>query len=195
VSDIIRTAVDEAADQALRAGEVIRHLRAFVARGESERTIESLQALIEQVSATALVGCRERGIQVRFDFDDEPMLVVVNREQIGQVLLSLIRNALEAMQDDEQRILTIGARTPSGTRMAEVTIDDTGPGIAQPVLDRLFQPFNTTKPDQMGVGLSICRTIIEAHGGEIGAESRPRNGTTMRFSLRTVRTEEMARTG
>ncbi|MET0744330.1 MAG: ATP-binding protein [Microvirga sp.] len=191
LSDSIRTAVDEAADQALRAGEVIRQLRAFVARGERERTIESLQVLIGDVSAIALVGCRERDIRVRFDLEDEPMLVVVNREQIDQVFLSLIRNAVEAMQESDTRVLTIGARTQRGSRMVEVTIDDTGPGIAQPVLERLFQPFNTTKPDQMGVGLSICRTIIEAHGGEIGAESRPRHGTTIRFSLRTVRTTDV----
>ncbi|MCF4124570.1 PAS domain S-box protein [Methylobacterium sp. SyP6R] len=188
-------AVDQAADQALRAGQVIRHLREFVARGEGERHIEELPKLIEEASALALVGAKERGVHVTFALDPAAPLVLADRIQVQQVLLNLIRNAIEAMQDSPRRELRVSTRALPGDGLVEIGVADTGPGLAPEVASRLFQPFVTTKPQGMGVGLSICRTIVEAHGGKIRAESRhgqgQGQGTEFRFSLRAVDRREL----
>lgn len=189
---MLREVINEAAEEALRAGQVIRHLREFVARGESEHEIEGLQRLIEEASALALVGAKERGIKADFDFPLENPLVVVNRIQIQQVLFNLIRNAMEAMQDVEERHLTIKAEVVEAGRMVDLSVKDTGLGIAPSVLNKLFTPFTTTKRSGMGVGLSISRTIVEAHGGKIWADSKPGGGTTFHFTLRTIDKEDMA---
>ena len=189
---MIREAVDDAASEALRAGQVIRHLREFVSRGESDREIESLQRLVEEACALALVGAKERGIRVDFDFTLQPTRVVVDRIQIQQVLLNLIRNAIEAMDEVEQRDLTISARMHGDDSMVEVIVQDTGPGLSPEVVSRLFQPFTTTKQSGMGVGLSICRTIVESHGGRIWADSEPGKGTAFHFTLGVVENEELS---
>ena len=187
---MLREAINEAAEQALRAGQVIRHLREFVARGESERHIESLPKLLEEASALALVGAKERGVRVAFHFDPNAAFVLADRIQVQQVLLNLIRNAIEAMEDQPRRELVLATR-PAGDGVVEVSVKDTGPGIAAEVTAQLFQPFVTTKKHGMGVGLSICRTIVESHGGKIWAESLPDKGTTFRFTLKAVHREEM----
>ena len=189
---LVRHAVNEAAEEALRAGEVIRQLREFVARGGSEHQIESLQRLVEEASALALVGAKEKEVKVEFDFPSENPLVFVNRVQIQQVLLNLIRNAIEAMQDVSLRELTIGARTVQSDALVQVSVQDTGSGIAPEILKNLFKPFTTTKQSGMGVGLSISRTIVESHGGKIWADSVPGEGTIFHFTLRTVDKEDMA---
>jgi two-component system sensor kinase FixL len=188
---MLRDAVNEAGEQALRAGQVIRHLREFVARGESERHIENLPKLIEEASALSLVGAKEQGVRVTFDFDPRTPFVLADRIQIQQVLLNLIRNALEAMQETEHRELKVATRTVDEGHV-ELSVADTGPGLAPEVAAQLFQPFVTTKKHGMGVGLSICRTIVEAHGGKIWADSNQGVGTTFRFTLRSVGREEMA---
>jgi PAS domain S-box-containing protein len=190
--EMIREAVNEAAEQALRAGQVIRHLREFVTRGESDRQIESIQRLIEEAGALALVGAKERGIRVEFDFSTQAPKVIVDRIQIQQVLLNLIRNAIEAMHDVSRRELVIRTRALADQECVAVSVQDSGPGIAPEVLSRLFQPFTTTKTSGMGVGLSICRTIVEAHGGKIWADSKLGEGTTFHFTLGTVEHEEIA---
>ena len=185
-------AVNQAAEQALRAGQVIRHLREFVARGESERHIEGLPKLIEEASALALVGAKEKGVRVRFDLDPDAPLVLADRIQVQQVLLNLIRNAIEAMQGAPRRELVVATRALPDDGLVEVSVADTGSGIAPEVAAQLFQPFVTTKANGMGVGLSICRTIVEAHGGKILVEPGPAGGTTFRFTLRTVDRTELA---
>jgi two-component system, LuxR family, sensor kinase FixL len=187
---ILTDAVGQAAEQALRAGRIIRHLREFVARGESERHIESLPKLIEEASALALVGAKERGVRVVYRLDPTAEHVLADRIQIQQVLLNLIRNAIEAMQETENRNLVI-ATTARDDGMVEVSVADTGTGLAPDVMAQLFQPFVTTKPHGMGVGLSICRTIVEAHGGKIWVESQPDNGTIFRFTLRALADDEI----
>ena len=189
---MLRDAVNEAADQALRAGQVIRHLREFVARGESERHIENLPRLIEEASALALIGAKEKGVRVSFRLDPDAPLVLADRIQIQQVLLNLIRNAIEAMEGLERRELSVATEAKTDDGLVEVSVRDTGTGIAPEVAAQLFQPFVTTKQHGMGVGLSICRTIVEAHGGKITVESEPGRGTTFRFGLRIVDQEEMA---
>lgn len=188
---MLRDAVNEAGEQALRAGQVIRHLREFVARGESERHIESLPKLIEEASALSLVGAKEQGVRVAFDFDPNAPFVLADRIQIQQVLLNLIRNALEAMQETSHRELKVATRLVDDAHV-ELSVEDTGPGLAPEVAAQLFQPFVTTKKHGMGVGLSICRTIVEAHGGKIWAESNRGEGTMFRFTLRAVRREEIS---
>jgi two-component system sensor kinase FixL len=189
---MLREAVGHAADQALRAGQVIRHLREFVARGESERHIESLPKLIEEASALALVGAKEKGVRVVFRLDPKAQLVLADRIQIQQVLLNLIRNAIEAMQDGERRELAIATQADGGDGLVEVSVRDTGSGVAPEIAAQLFQPFVTTKKHGMGVGLSICRTIVESHGGKIWVESEQGRGTVFRFTLRNVDQEELA---
>ena len=189
---MLEGAVNQAAEQALRAGQVIRHLREFVARGESERHIENLPKLIQEASALALVGAREKGVRVSYRLDPDAPLVLADRIQIQQVLLNLIRNAIEAMQDSPRRELVIASHAMPRDGLVEISVSDTGTGIEPEVLERLFQPFVTTKKHGMGVGLSICRTIVESHGGKIWIESEVGQGTTFRLTLRAVSQEELA---
>jgi PAS domain S-box-containing protein len=188
---MLRHGIEGAVEEAYRAGEVIRQLRAFVARGETDQEIEDLRKLIEEASALALAGAKDKGIKVDFDLPHESPKVLVSRVQIQQVLLNLVRNAMEAMQDVEQRDLTIKAELADAGTMVCLSVKDTGTGIVPPILEKLFTPFTTTKRTGMGVGLSICRTIIEAHGGKIWAESTPGAGTAFHFTLKAVGDEEL----
>jgi two-component system sensor kinase FixL len=188
----MREAVDLAAEQALWAGRVVRRLRDFVARGEAEKRLEELPRLVEEASALALVGARERLVRVDVRFASALPLVLVDAIQIQQVLFNLIRNAVEAMSAgaaccDEapptrRRGLVVSA-APVGPDLVEVAVADGGPGLSPEVAGRLFESFVTTKPNGMGVGLSICRSIVEAHGGRLWAEPNPGGGAVFRFTL------------
>jgi two-component system sensor kinase FixL len=138
-----------------------------------------------------LVGAKEKGVRVTFRFDPKASLVLVDRIQIQQVLLNLMRNAIEAMQDSPRRELAVRTNALRED-MIEVSVADTGPGIAPEIGEQLFHPFVTTKKQGMGVGLSICRTIVESHGGKIWVESKPNLGTSFRFTLRSISQEELA---
>ena len=185
----IRDAIDLGAEQALRAGQIIRRLRDFVSRDEGDRQLEDLAKLTEEAGALALVGARERGVRVSFHFDPELPPVLVDRIQIQQVLVNLMRNALEAMAPGEamedgafpRRELSCFAAV-SGDAV-EVAVTDTGPGLASGSAECLFDPFVSTKPGGMGLGLSICRSIVESHGGRLWAEPNPGGGAVFRFTL------------
>lgn len=183
-------AMDKAAAQALRAGQIIHHLRDFVARGESERKIESLSKLVEAASALALIGAKENGVRVIYRFDPRLDLVLADKIQVQQVILNLIRNAVDAMRTSPRRELVIATDLADNDGFARVSVADTGPGLASEIVDRLFQPFMTTKSDGMGVGLSISRTIVESHGGRIWVESNADNGATFHFTLRRINRDE-----
>ena len=178
----IESAMDRAAEQALRAGQIIRRLRDFVSRGESEKRVESLSKLIEEAGALVLAGARDQNIQLRFNLNPEFDLLLVDRVQIQQVLVNLFRNALEAMAQSRQRELIV-ANAGDADDMVEVAVSDTGSGFHDDVKSNLFQTFFTTKETGMGVGLSISRSIIEAHGGRMWAESNASGGATFRFTL------------
>jgi PAS domain S-box-containing protein len=182
---MISDGMERAAGQALRAGQIISRLRQFVARRESERQMENLSKLIEDASALALVGVNQTGVSFACGFESAATVVMVDKVQIQQVLLNLIRNAIEAMQETERRELTISTTTVDEDTV-EVQVTDTGPGVSEAVAAHLFQPFVTTKPQGMGVGLSISRTIIESHGGRLWAEANPEGGTIFRLTLRTT---------
>ena len=182
---MMRDALEKASDQAIRAGQIIRRLRDFVSRGESERRVENITKLVEEASALALVGVKDRGIRVTFHFDPSVELVLADRVQIQQVLLNLIRNAMDAMEVTHARDLAISVM-PAANNLVRVSVADTGSGIEPEVAEQLFQPFVTTKRHGMGVGLSISRTIVEAHGGRIWVEPNPAGGTIFHFTLVAV---------
>jgi two-component system sensor kinase FixL len=181
-------AIDKANDQALRAGDIIRRLRDFLARGEGERSVESLAKLVHEACELALVGAKEQGVAVRYDLDPHLDRVVVDRVQVQQVIVNLVRNALDAMYEQERRALAIATHIDGD--MAVVSVSDTGHGLDEAATARLFQPFVTTKAHGMGVGLSISRTIVEAHGGRIWTEPNPGGGAIFRFSVRVAPEEE-----
>jgi two-component system sensor kinase FixL len=178
----IESAMDRAAEQALRAGHIIRRLRDFVSRGESEKRVESIFRLIEEAGALGLAGAREQGVQLRFSLNPEADLVLADRVQIQQVLVNLFRNALEAMAQAPRRELIVTNRKVADD-MIEIEVSDTGTGFHDDVKPHLFQTFFTTKETGMGVGLSISRSIIEAHGGRMWAENNAAGGATFRFTL------------
>ena len=175
--------LEKAIAQAHRAGDVIRRLRGFVSKGETERRIHNLNQLVEEALALAVVGARQRGLRVSLELDHTLPAVFVDHVQIQQVILNLVRNAIEAMEQVERRELVIGTRAMPEREMVEVTVADTGPGIASDVSERLFQPFVTSKATGMGLGLSICREIVEAHHGRLTTAPAPSGGTVFRVIL------------
>jgi two-component system sensor kinase FixL len=180
--ETVREALKEAAAEAIRAGQIVRRMRDFMAHGETERRSESLAQLITEANALALVGTREHGIDVQVHLDPDCNHVLVDRIQIQQVLFNLVRNAIDAMLETPERSLTIASKAePAG--FVTICVQDTGSGIGELLAPQLFQPFVTSKQTGMGIGLSICRTIVEAHGGRIWFEPAEGGGTVFQFTL------------
>lgn len=186
---IVREALDECAAQSVRAGQIVRRLRDFISRGDTERRIESLQRLITEASALALVGAGDQNIEVDVRLDPVADRVLVDRIQIQQVLLNLIRNAIEAMADSAVRRLLVYSEREAGG-FVRVTVADSGQGLAEEIAERLFEPFRSTKSSGMGLGLSISAAIISAHGGRIWAEPSKLGGTAFHFTVIDADSEE-----
>jgi two-component system, LuxR family, sensor kinase FixL len=178
--------LQKASAEALRAGEIIHGIQSFVSKRAGERETARLDALVSEACSLALVGIDPAKFSVRIQVAPELKPVVVDKIQIQQVLLNLVRNALEAMEEEEAGEVVIGGRSDD-ENSAEISVSDTGFGIPAPIADNLFKPFVTSKPDGMGLGLSICRRIIESHGGKIWVEPNSPQGSIFRFTLPTSR--------
>ncbi len=176
-------AVTKAAAQATRAGEIIRRLRDFVSRGETEKTPQDLNKLVEEATALALIGAREWKIRILFSLAGDLAPVLADRVQIQQVILNIVRNAVEVLQTHDRREIHITTARSADGSGAVVSIRDTGPGLPDEVRANLFRPFISTKKEGMGLGLSICREIVETHGGSLTVETAPGAGTTFTFTL------------
>ncbi|WP_066796805.1 PAS domain-containing sensor histidine kinase [Sphingomonas soli] len=172
--------------QTLRAGEIIRRLRAFMARGEVESRPESVPQTLREAVELILVGTGRLHIQVIYDLDPEAEWMLADRVQVQQVLVNLLRNSVYVLRNVETsaRQITLRSRKVAGN-MVEIEIADTGPGIPESLVNQLFSRFTTTKSERggMGIGLSISKRIIEAHGGELKADNRPEGGASFRFTV------------
>jgi two-component system sensor kinase FixL len=177
--------MNRASEQALRAGEIVRRLRAFISQGAGVRTIEPVARLVDGAMALALLDAKYSGITVETDIQAEGVSVEVDTIQIHQVIVNLLRNAVEAMigsPSDRERILTVSARLESDD-LVTFSVADTGPGISPDVYEHLFEPFVTSKMNGMGMGLSLCQRLIESHSGTISVENLPGLGAKFTFSL------------
>ncbi|MBU6498471.1 MAG: PAS domain S-box protein [Rhodospirillales bacterium] len=174
------TAFEKLAAQAARARDIVQSLRGLVKKEARAPQEENLETMILETSSLALIGAgRAVGLKLRVAADATRALV--DKVQIQQVLLNLMRNAVEAMAGAEIRTLTVATRRVRDR--IEIMVSDTGPGLPRSVQERLFQPFVTTKAEGLGVGLSICRTIVQAHGGELSAGPAEGGGAEFRFTL------------
>lgn len=157
-------------------------------KSESDKRAVDLPETITEARALALIAAQRRDVKVKLDLHPEASSALVDRIEIQQVLLNLVRNAIEAMAESPRRRVVI-ATAPAADGMIEVSVADTGPGLADQVREKLFQPFVTTKSEGMGVGLSICRSIVEAHGGRMWAADNAGGGTVFCFTVRRAPAE------
>ena len=167
-----------------RAGDIIRRLRLLLKRGEVQCQPVDVNDLIGEVLKLLRSELIERGVIAHVELDSSRPILQADRVGLQQVLINLLRNACEAMAEvpREARALTIRTGV-DGDGFVMISVCDTGPGIAEGELEKVFEPFFTNKEDGMGLGLSVCRTIINAHGGRIWAERNPGGGTTFRLLL------------
>jgi two-component system, LuxR family, sensor kinase FixL len=171
---------DRSARQVERAAAIVHRLRRFIEKRDAERSPAKPLVLVED--AIALLGDLGGGLELIVRIEPDLPSVLIDRVQIQQVLINLMRNALDAMQDSAKRRLLISAVAPDpGTVLFSLT--DTGSGLSNAIAEQLFRPFVSTKKSGMGVGLSICRSIITEHCGKIWAEPNPAGGTIFRFTL------------
>ncbi|MET4275745.1 PAS domain S-box-containing protein [Bradyrhizobium sp. F1.2.2] len=174
--------LDDVAGQALRAGQILRRLRDFVARGKSEQKIEDLETLVREANAFARTGFESLQVSVSLSFDPRASHIHANRIQIQQVLVNLIRNSLEEVASVPQAKIDVVTRQIDNEEI-EILVADNGRGVVLHVIGNLFQPFVSTRHDGMGLGLAICRSIVESHGGKLWYEPDPRGGAMFRFTL------------
>ena len=175
-------AIARTVEQAARGAGIVQRMRDFMRKRETETRPESLAAAIEEACALALIGTSGQPVRLARIVSPDAASAVIDRVQIEQVLFNLIRNAIEAMAGQPRQELTV-ATCRLDARMVEISVSDTGPGLPETVRERLFQPFVTTKAAGLGMGLSICRAIVQAHGGTLAAESNDAGGTVFHLSL------------
>lgn len=185
----VEDALDNAATQIVRAGQIIVHLREFIARGEPDKTIQSLHDIIEEAQELVVVEAKQSNISLVFRLDAADDRILADRVQIKQVLVNLMRNARDAMSASATRRMTVST-SPASRSMIRLDIADTGSGLCEEARASLFEPFATTKPNGLGVGLTIARSIIEAHYGTIWAGPNRDGGATFSFTLPLAATEE-----
>jgi two-component system sensor kinase FixL len=180
--DQAREALRAAESAALRAGQILRRLREFVSRGHVSVKPERLATLVQEACDLGFVGERLLGVSHEVKLDENCGWVLADRIQVQQVLINLVRNAIQATTEARRKQVVISSSC-NVDGMVEISVADTGAGIAPEAVDALFSPFQSTKADGMGIGLSISRTIVEAHGGKIWAENPPGGGAVFRFTL------------
>jgi two-component system, LuxR family, sensor histidine kinase DctS len=186
--EMFQQALERIAEQADRAGRTIKSVHDFVRRREQSREAVPVDVLVNAVLPLAQLQTRRSGARIDVQWPSllTPPKVLADRTMIEQVLLNLTRNGLQAMEGDDtplaERVLTLTIAAPSDGKVA-FTVRDQGPGIAPEVAERLFTPFFTTRSDGMGLGLSLCRTVIEQHGGELRWQAVPPRGTAFVFTL------------
>ncbi|MBS1240101.1 MAG: histidine kinase, partial [Proteobacteria bacterium] len=185
---LVREALEETAHEALRAGQIVHRLRDFVSRGETSHEIASLQRLVQETTALALLDVSVRNTDFVSRLDPACDAVLVDSIQVQQVLLNLMRNALDAMAEMPVRRLAVSS-APGDGGMVRITVSDSGPGIDPDIAARLFQPFVSTKESGMGLGLSICHGIVTSHGGKIWAEPSELGGTSFQFTVMSADAE------
>ncbi|PZQ64705.1 MAG: hypothetical protein DI570_04555 [Phenylobacterium zucineum] len=171
------------ADQSERTARIVARIRQGADRTELSATPQALPDLFAEVIDVAMADVAKESVVLRYEFEPDAELVLVDRVQVQQVVLNLLRNALEAMADSGWRELRIGAAA-EGPDHVRVHVIDSGAGISRELAERLFEPFVTDKVHGMGVGLSISRTIVEAHGGQIWAQRAAGGGAAFYFTLR-----------
>ncbi len=191
--NILLEAIEQIADQADRAGQIIRRLRDFVRRADSSRSQENINDLVGVVLNLLKIEARAQGIRLETDLAADPPQVAVDRIQIEQVITNLVKNAMEATQDQPAVERSVSVRTAiNGEGMLEVSVIDAGKGIEAEELERVFEPFYTTKQSGMGLGLAISRSIVQSHGGRLDADWNASRGMTFRFALPIVTEGEKA---
>ena len=183
--DKIEEGIGRAAEQAIRASQIIKRLRGFAKPSGNERQAESINQILEDAVALAGIDSRARGVNFRLEPDPAGPLVSADRIEIQQVVFNLVRNAIEAMDDRRRKVVRLS--TTRREAEVEVAVSDSGPGLPPEVKAKLFKPFVTTKPTGMGIGLSICRRIVDGHGGRLWAEDSPKGGAVFRFTLPAIR--------
>jgi two-component system sensor kinase FixL len=183
--DSALAALREASAEIVRAGSTLSRLREFIGRGDTEKRAVEVNALVRRAATLALVGAAPSGVSLRLELDPGAPVAFADPVQLQQVVVNLVRNAAEATRPMPCREVTVGTAARAGA--VEVSVADTGPGLAAELRDRLFQPFVTTKPDGMGIGLAISRSIVEGHGGTLTAAPRHGGGAVFRFTLPAAR--------
>ena len=180
----ISNVIERAAEQAIRAGQIIQRMRGLASRSDGEKRVECVAPLVKETAELALVGTKLQGISITIQDSSGDATVVADKVQIQQVLLNLLRNAAEAVADQEHRDIALVVVTRDD--IVQISVIDNGPGLPEEVQAKLFQPFVSTKKTGMGVGLSICHSIIAAHDGRLWAEPNPDGGTIFHISLPTT---------
>jgi len=178
--------ISEVVQQAERAGDVLGRLREFVRGGAWRRTFVEVGPLIDAAVSLARIEAIQNEVEIEARIDPDLPPVLADHIQIEQVLLNLLRNAIDAIAaaDSPERLIVVEAHCKGG-RTVQISVADSGPGVIPEVANRLFEPFMTTKPEGMGMGLSISRSIVESHGGRLQMLQRVDSGATFVFDLPT----------
>jgi signal transduction histidine kinase len=173
-------------EQSLRAGDIVRRMRTFARSGRTRREHVEVRQLVNEVLALLDHDLRLAGVRTRVLLADHVPPALVDRIQIQQVLVNLIRNAIEAMTRSAPGSRELTIRSEAAPDAIRLSVTDTGGGVDPIVASRLFHPFQSTKAEGLGLGLSICQTLVEAHGGRVGAGPHPAGGATFFFELPTT---------
>lgn len=188
LAETLSSAIQRIGQQAERAGKVIKSVHDFVRRRDQAREAVNPRALLDDVMPLVILQARKLGVRVVVQCPSDLPVALCDRTMVEQVLLNLARNAMQAMADESpnNKVLTLAVRPAASnatSRWLEFTVSDLGQGIPEGVSEKLFTPFFTTKAEGMGLGLSLCRTVVEQHGGFLGHRANTPRGTVFSFTL------------